>query len=151
MIELQNVTKLYRDVIGVNDITLNLPAGAYGLLGPNGSGKTTLLNLITGQLWPTLGTVRVLGQVPPNSSELFRRIGVCPSPFVLMPSVTGSQWVRYLIELHGFARGEARELAEQALEAVGMKEAMHRPMGGYSHGMQQRVKVAQALAHQPEL
>src|SRR5262245_43487268 len=102
MIELHGVTKLYRDVIGVNDITLDLAAGAYGLLGPNGSGKTTLLNLITGQLWPTLGTVRVLGHAPPNSAELFRRIGVCPSPSVLLPNVTALQWVRYLVELHGF-------------------------------------------------
>jgi ABC-2 type transport system ATP-binding protein len=151
MIELHSVTKLYGLVIGVNDITLSLPAGAYGLLGPNGSGKTTLLNLITGQLWPTLGSVRVLGQTPPNNAELFRRIGVCPSPAVLLPNVSGFQWVQYLVELVGFARGQAREMAEQALESVGMKDAMHRPMGGYSHGMQQRTKIAQALAHQPEL
>jgi ABC-2 type transport system ATP-binding protein len=151
MIELRNVTKLYGVVIGVNDITLDLPGGAYGLLGPNGSGKTTLLNLVTGQLWPTLGTVRVLGQKPPNSAELFRRIGVCPSPAVLLPNVTAAQWVRYLVELHGIGRRQSREMAEQALEVVGLKEAMHRAMGGYSHGMQQRTKLAQALAHEPEL
>ncbi len=79
MIQLQNVTKLYGRVIGVNDITLSLEAGAYGLLGPNGSGKSTLLNLITGQLKPTIGSVKVLGRSPRNNAKLRRRIGYCPA------------------------------------------------------------------------
>ena len=88
MIELQSVTKLYGTVIGVNEITLSLAPGAYGLLGPNGSGKTTLLNLITGQLRPTIGRVTVMGQSPWNRDDLLRQIGLCPAVDVLYPNVT---------------------------------------------------------------
>ena len=151
MIDLQHVTRLYGSVIGVNDMTLSLERGAYGLIGPNGSGKSTLLNLITGQLRPTLGTVRVFGARPFNNVDLFRRIGVCPEHEVLYTNVTGLDWVRYLLELHGFDRRAALARAERALDEVGMATAMRRQMGGYSRGMRQRTKLAQALAHDPEL
>ncbi len=151
MIELQSVTKLYGRVIGVNDITLSLPAGAYGLLGPNGSGKTTLLNLITGQLRPTLGTVRVLGTNPRHSSDLHRRIGYCPGSEGLYANVSGFEWVAYLLQLHGMARIAAEAAAGKALEVVGMTEAQHRPIATYSRGMRQRTKLAQALAHDPDV
>jgi ABC-2 type transport system ATP-binding protein len=151
MIDLQHVTKLYGSVIGVNDITLSLQQRAYGLLGPNGSGKSTLLNLITGQLGPTLGGVRVFGADPRNNAAVFRRIGVCPEQDVLYGNVTGFDWVRYLLELHELGHREAGLRARQALEQVGLGDAMHRYIGGYSQGMRQRTKLAQALAHQPEL
>lgn len=150
MIELQNVTKLYGKVIGVNDFTLKLGPGAYGLLGPNGSGKSTLLNLITGQLRPTLGTVRVLGESPRNNAGLFRRLGYCPGSEGLYASVSGYDWVRYLQQLQGMAAGEAAVAATEALETVGMAQAMHRPIASYSRGMRQRTKLAQALAHRPD-
>ena len=79
LMELENVTKLYGKVIGVNDITLSLPTGAYGLLGPNGSGKSTLLNLLTGQLKPTLGSLKILGQQPRNNARVYRQVGYCPA------------------------------------------------------------------------
>jgi ABC-2 type transport system ATP-binding protein len=151
MIELQSVTKLYGTVIGVNEITLSLAPGAYGLLGPNGSGKTTLLNLITGQLRPTIGRVTVMGQSPWNRDDLLRQIGLCPAVDVLYPNVTAFEWVSYLVELHGIPRVEAAEAAAMALDQVGMSGAMNRPMGTYSLGMRQRTKLAQAFAHQPEL
>jgi ABC-2 type transport system ATP-binding protein len=151
MIHLDHVTKLYGSVIGVNDISVSLEHGAYGLLGPNGSGKSTLLNLITGQLRPTLGTVRVLGRPPMNNRELFRRLGVCPEHDALYPGVTGFEWVSYLMRLHGFGRRDAAARTEKALEMAGMKDAMHRRMGTYSRGMRQRTKLAQSLAHDPEL
>jgi ABC-2 type transport system ATP-binding protein len=151
MIELQNVTKLYGTVIGVNDITLTLEPGAYGLVGPNGSGKTTLLNLITGQLRPTMGRVRVLGESPWKRDRLLRMIGLCPSVDVLYPNITALDWVQYLVELYGFSREEARERAERALRNVGMAPYMARPMGTYSLGMRQRTKLAQAFAHDPSL
>ncbi|MCH7729395.1 MAG: ABC transporter ATP-binding protein [Planctomycetes bacterium] len=151
MIEFQNVTKLYGSVIGVNDITLKLEAGAYGLLGPNGSGKTTLINLIVGQLRPTIGEVKTFGENPWGRSEMLRRVGLCPAVDILYPNVTALDWVRYLVELHGFSRHEATSRAKSALELVGMTYAMHRPLGGYSLGMRQRSKLAQALAHDPEM
>lgn len=151
MIQLQNVTKLYGPVIGVNDFTLSLAPGAYGLLGPNGSGKTTLLNLLTGQLQPTLGTVRVLGENPFNNDRLYRQTGYCPSSEGLYAGVSGFEWVRYLLQLQGLTRAEASAAAEQALAMVGMRDAMHRDVAGYSRGMRQRTKFAQAIAHDPQL
>ncbi len=151
MIELKNVSKLYGNVIGVNDITVELPSGAYGLVGPNGSGKTTFINLLTGQLHPTLGNVRVFGDNPWRRRRILRRIGLCPATDVLYPNVSGFKWVRYLVRLHGFSRAESEQLAVEALGNVSMTEDMHRPMGTYSLGMRQRTKIAQAIAHQPEL
>ena len=150
MIELRNVTKLYGKVIGVNDFTLKLGPGAYGLLGPNGSGKSTLPNLITGQLRPTLGTVLVMGESPCNNAELFRRLGYCPGSEGLYASVSAFDWVRYLQQLQGMTAHEAGNAAEKALELVGMTQAMHRPISSYSRGMRQRTKLAQALAHDPD-
>ena len=150
MIELRNVTKLYGKVIGVNDFTLTLEPGAYGLLGPNGSGKSTLLNLITGQLRPTLGTVRVMGESPRNNARLFRRMGYCPGGEGLYSDVSGYDWVKYLQQLQGMTHLEAEVAAADALELVGMTAAMHRPIASYSRGMRQRTKLAQAIAHNPD-
>jgi ABC-2 type transport system ATP-binding protein len=151
MISLQHVTKLYGPVIGVNDITLSVPCGAYGLIGPNGSGKSTLLNLMTGQLRPTMGAVRVFDATPRNNAAVLRRLGVCPEHDALYPDVTGLDWVRYLLRLYGLGRREARRRAEETLERLGMAHAMRRRMGSYSRGMRQRTKLAQAFAHDPEL
>ncbi|MBX3442478.1 MAG: ABC transporter ATP-binding protein [Planctomyces sp.] len=151
MIELDGVTKLYGTVIGVNDITLTLEPGAHGLLGPNGSGKTTFLNLVTGQLRPTRGDVTVFGDSPWDNADLYRRIGVCPGFEGLYADISGFDWVRYLMQLNGFSPREARRRAEDALEVVGMTRSMHRSMGSYSRGMRQRTKLAQSIAHEPEL
>ena len=151
MIRFENVTKLYKTVIGVNDVSLELAPGAYGLLGPNGSGKTTFINLIVGQLRPTIGTVRLFGENPWRRDHLLRRIGICPAVDVLISNVSALDWVQYLVQLHGFDRAEAARRAEAALELVGMAHAMRRPIGGYSLGMRQRSKLAQAIAHDPDL
>lgn len=151
MIQFEKVTKLYKSVIGVNDISLSLESGAYGLLGPNGSGKTTLINLMLGQLKPTIGVVRTFGENPWDKDDVLRRIGICPAVDVLYPNVTALDWVTYLVQLHGFHRTKARSMAENALQRVGMSHAMNRPMGGYSLGMRQRAKLAQAFAHEPDL
>ncbi|MFO1007670.1 MAG: ABC transporter ATP-binding protein [Planctomycetaceae bacterium] len=150
MIELTNVTKLYGKVIGVNDFTLSLGAGAYGLLGPNGSGKSTLLNLITGQLRPTQGTVRVLGESPCNNASLYRRLGYCPGGEGLYADVSALEWVKYLQQLQGMTAAQADAASKTALELVGMSGAMHRPISTYSRGMRQRTKLAQAIAHDPD-
>jgi len=150
MIELTHVTKLYGKVIGVNDFTLSLGPGAYGLLGPNGSGKSTLLNLITGQLRPTLGTVRVLGESPCNNAQLYRRLGYCPGGEGLYADVSALEWVRYLQQLQGMTAGQADKAAQNSLDLVGMSSAMHRPISSYSRGMRQRTKLAQVIAHDPD-
>ena len=150
LIELNHVTRLYGIVIGVNDITLDLPEGAHGLLGPNGAGKTTLLNLITGQLRPTIGDVRVLGQSPRGNPELFRRIGYLPGTEGMYADVSALEWVTYLTRIQGYSASEATRLAKQALERVRLTEHMHRKISAFSRGMRQRTRLAQAIAHEPD-
>ena len=151
IIELYHVSRFYKTVIGVGDLTLRLPSGAYGLVGPNGSGKTTLINLLTGLLSPSLGRVRVFGQNPARRRSVLGRIGLCPASDILFPNISGLQWVEYLTALHGFPRSEARQRAVASLTAVGMEANMQQPIGSYSLGMRQRTKLAQATAHDPEL
>jgi len=152
VIEFEGVTKFYKTVIGVNDLTFRLGTGAFGLLGPNGSGKTTLLNLILGQLRPTMGSVKVFGVDPWRDESILRRIGYCPASELLLPNVSAREWVTYQTEMVGFSRTAAAELAERALRDVGLPPAAaERPIGGYSLGMRQRTKLAQAIAHRPDL
>ena len=151
LVAFHSVTKLYGKVLGVNDICLTLPPGAYGLLGPNGAGKSTLLNLLTGQLLPTRGDVQVMGENPRNNPQLMRRIGYCPGFEGLYSTTSGIDWVTFLLEMHGVGRTAARDRATKCLAQVGMTQAMVRPISSYSRGMRQRTKLAQALAHDPEL
>lgn len=151
LLELDQVTKLYGTVIGVNDFSMRLEPGAYGLLGPNGAGKSTLLNLLIGQLVPTRGTVRVLGENPRNNMNLLRKIGFCPGFEGLYSSTTGLDWVTLLLRLHGVDSVTAESRAIECLGIVGMSQAMNRPIASYSRGMRQRTKLAQAIAHEPEL
>lgn len=151
MIELEHVTRLYGTVLGVNDMTLQLSPGAWGLLGPNGAGKSTLLNLLIGQLRPTRGSVRVLGQNPRNNAELMRRIGFCPAFEGMYAGVSGLEWTTWLLQLQGFPRRQAQLRAAECLERVGMGAGMRRSISSYSRGMRQRTKLAQAIAHDPEL
>ncbi len=151
MIDLQQVTKLYGSVIGSNDLTNQMSPGAYGLVGPNGAGKTTMINLLTGQLQPTIGTVRVFGVNPWSDRSILRRIGLCPATDVLYPNVSALEWVQYQTRMHGFSHADSRRRAMFSLEQTGMAEKMNRLMGTYSLGMRQRTKIAQAIAHDPEL
>jgi ABC-2 type transport system ATP-binding protein len=151
MIQFESVTKLYGKVLGVNDITLELPSGAYGLLGPNGAGKSTLLNLLTGQLLPTRGTVKIMGMNPRNNPELLKRLGFCPGFEGMYSSIPGVDWVTYLLKMQGYDRKAAARRARECMELVGMQEGMHRPISSYSRGMRQRTKLAQAIAHEPDL
>lgn len=151
MIELTNVSKFYKTVIGINDFTLNLGPGAHGILGPNGSGKTTLINLITGQLKPNLGHIRLFGESPWGNDEVFSRLGLVLSDEVRCHSITALEWVQYLLRFHNYEPADAMRVAIESLERVGLQDAMRRPMGTYSKGMRQRAKLAQAIAHKPEL
>ncbi len=146
----KSLTKLYGVVIGVNDITLDLEPGLIGLHGPNGAGKSTLLKLITGQLKPTEGTLQVLGQRPWGNQELLRHIGYCPEPDSVYDRLTALEFVTALGRLSGLG-STARSRAADALARVGADSYMNRPIGGFSKGMRQRTKIAQALVHDPAL
>jgi len=151
MTSLSHVPKLYGSVLGVNDVTVDLGVGAYGLLGPNGAGKTTFLGLVTGQLRPSIGEVRVFGERPFFNARVLRRIGYCPASDLTERSATPREWVRYLVQLSGFTPAAARRLAEETLEQVGLGEAAGRPLSTLSKGMRQRAKLAGAMAHDPDL
>jgi len=151
MLSLARVTKLYRTVIGVNDVTVELGPGAHGLLGPNGAGKTTLLGLVTGQLRPTMGTVRIFGEQPFGNARVLARIGYCPAGDLLDRNATPRQWVTYLVRLAGHAAAAASRMAEAALERTRVGEAADRPLVTLSKGQRQRAKLAGAIAHDPDL
>ena len=151
IIELDGVSKWYGDVIGLNKLTLHIPAGVTGLLGPNGAGKSTLLQLATGQLRPSQGTVRVLGQSAWDNPGLNRLIGLCPEQDAFYEWMTGHDFVRTCARLSGMGRRDAIAAANRAMDRVGMTENMNRAIRGYSKGMRQRTKLAQALVHSPRV
>ena len=146
-----HLSKWYGQVIGLNDVSVEVGPGITGLLGPNGAGKSTLLKLVTGQLRPSKGGVRVLGEPIWGNPSLFFRLGFCPEQDAFYERMTGMQWVTALVALNGLPESEAAEAARGALETVDLLEAADRKIGGYSKGMRQRVKLAQAIAHDPEL
>src|SRR5262249_49974615 len=151
VITAQQLSKWYGQVIGLNDITLAVPPGITGLLGPNGAGKSTFMKLVTGQLKPSKGRITVLGEAIWNNPPLYLRIGFCPEQDAFYERMTGLEWVTALVSLNGVAESAAREMSGRALEMVGLSDAADKKIGAYSKGMRQRVKLAQALAHDPEL
>jgi len=150
-IELVRVSRWYGSVIALNDVTVSIPPGVTGLLGPNGAGKSTFLKLASGQLRPSQGEVRVLGRPAWGSPEIFHRLGLCPETDGFWERQTGMEFVASLLRLSGFDDEESRKRAEAALAEVDLLSARDRRIGGYSKGMRQRVKLAQALAHDPEV
>src|SRR5262245_8269145 len=149
VIEFRDVSKWYGHVIGLNNLSLRLPAGVTGLLGPNGSGKSTLLQLATGQLRPSQGDVRVLGHRPWNHPALNRLIGLCPEQDAFFEWMTGREFLTSCALLAGLGRRGARDAAARALDLVRMTEHAGRAIRGYSKGMRQRIKLAQSLVHDP--
>ncbi len=150
-IELVRASRWYGPVIALNDVTTTIAPGVTGLLGPNGAGKSTFLKLVAGQLAPCQGEVRLLGAPAWGSPELFHRVGVCPETDAFWEGLTGWQFVTSLMRLTGFDESECRRRAEAALVQVDLMAAKDRKVAGYSKGMRQRVKLAQALAHDPEV
>jgi ABC-2 type transport system ATP-binding protein len=151
VIETRNLSKWYGNVLGLNDVSLEIEAGITGLLGPNGAGKSTFMKLITGQLKPNLGTATVHGRVVWNSPGLFGRIGFCPEHDAFYEDVTGWEFLTGLLLFYGFSRKESEERAEKALEIVELVRDKDRKIRSYSRGMRQRAKFAQAIAHDPEI
>ncbi len=151
VIDFRAVSKWYGNVIGLNNLTLRIPTGVTGLLGPNGAGKSTLLQLATGQLRTSQGEVRVLGQPVWNNPALNRCVGLCPEQDAFYEWMTGWDFIYTCARLSGLSRSDARVAALWALELVKMTEHMGRAIRGYSKGMRQRTKVAQALVHDPQV
>jgi ABC-2 type transport system ATP-binding protein len=145
------VSKWYGQVIGLNDVTVSVPAGITGLLGPNGAGKSTFMKLMTGQLRPSKGDVRVFGEPIWRNPALFFDIGFLPDQDAFYERMTGLEWVAALVRLNGFSDTEAIDAARRALGTVDLLDAADKKIGAYSKGMRQRVKLAQALVHDPRL
>jgi ABC-2 type transport system ATP-binding protein len=146
----ERVSKWYGPVIGVNQVTLELRAGITGLVGANGAGKSTLMRLAAGQLRPHLGRVSVLGH-DARSTHARLLVGYCPEVDSFYEEMSGRQFVWTMARLCGFTRREARVRTEKVLLEVGMADRCERRLGGYSKGMRQRIKLAQALLHDPPL
>ncbi|MCC7138822.1 MAG: ABC transporter ATP-binding protein [Planctomycetes bacterium] len=150
-VRLEGVTKSYGDVLAVNDVTATFGPGVTGLLGPNGAGKSTLIKLVTGMLSPSIGRVLLCDEPPTSSPHVMARVGLVPEQDPIYPGVSAFEVTSYLLRLHGLDRGDAASRARAALERVGLAAAMDRPVQGYSKGMRQRAKLAQALAHDPDV
>lgn len=151
IVQTQNLSKWYGEVMGVNDVTLSIHPGITGLLGPNGAGKTSLLKLMTGQLKPNMGIITVLNQPVWNNYLLTKQVGYCPDIELAYQFMTGYEFISFFATLSGYAESMVRDRTFNVLETVDMLEAKDKPIGSYSKGMRQRIKLAQALVHEPEL
>ena len=148
-IDLRGVSFWYGNVVAVNDITLTIGPGVTGLLGPNGAGKTTILHMIAGYLLPSRGTITVAGRSTWRNPDMFRQVGVVPERDSVYAFLTGAEFVTATAKLH--ALPDADTAACRAIGLLEMTEAQHRKISTYSKGMRQRIKVAAALVHDPEV
>ncbi|MEC7100786.1 MAG: ABC transporter ATP-binding protein [Candidatus Thermoplasmatota archaeon] len=148
---LESVSKWYGEVIGINDVSLAIDGGVTGVLGPNGAGKSTLFKLLLGRLRPSQGSVRLFGTDPWESTSPFRRVGYVSETEPLYEWMTALDFLTTMARLHGMTRDEAKERAEHVLDFVGLTDVRHKEVGKYSKGMRQRVKIAHALVHDPDL
>jgi ABC-2 type transport system ATP-binding protein len=145
------VSKFYGEVLGVNRVTLNIPPGITSLVGPNGAGKTTLMNLMTGLIFPDHGSILMRGISPRDPEALMRITGYATQYDTAPRWATGFTFITTGLLLFGYGRTEAEEKAWKALERLSLTEAANRKVAGYSKGMRQRVRLAQAIAHDPDL
>ncbi|MEC7700777.1 MAG: ABC transporter ATP-binding protein [Candidatus Thermoplasmatota archaeon] len=148
---IDQASKWYGQVIGINDVSLAIDGGVTGILGPNGAGKSTLFKLLMGRLKPSQGSVRLFGVDPWSNTAPYRRVGYVSESERLYDWMTGLDFVTTLARLHGMTREEATERSAHVLDFVGLADVMHKELGKYSKGMRQRVKIAHALVHDPDL
>lgn len=151
LVVLDDISRFYGEVLGVNRVTLTIPSGITSLVGPNGSGKTTLMNIITGLVRPTRGSVRILGVTPAEPEKLFRLVGYSTQFDSFPKGLTGFQFIYSFLRLFGYDHAECEKLAWKSIERVNLVEPAKRKVAGYSKGMRQRIKLAQALAHDPRV
>ncbi|HLW84567.1 MAG TPA: ABC transporter ATP-binding protein [Candidatus Sulfotelmatobacter sp.] len=147
----EDVSKFYGEILGVNRVHLSIPPGVTSLVGPNGSGKTTLMNLMTGLVRPTRGRVHILGLDPGEPEELFKILGYSTQFDSFPKGLTGFQFVYSYLRLAGRDSQTAEQMAWRAVERVNLTEAASRNVAGYSKGMRQRIRLAQALCHNPRV
>lgn len=147
---LDHVSRWYGQVIGVNDITCEIGPGVTAMLGMNGAGKSTLMRLLTGQMQPTTGELTVFGVNPFGRPEVYKEIGYCPEFDNFYERQTGREFVTHMARLQGMSAAQAKERTQQTLERVGMADRADRPIAGYSKGMRQRIKLGQAIVHDPK-
>jgi ABC-2 type transport system ATP-binding protein len=152
IIRFENVSKFYGEVLGVNRITLTMSPGITTLVGPNGSGKTTMMNLMTGLVQPSRGSISVLGLDPSNATQFFCNVGYCAQFDSFPRGLTGFQFVFDSLMLFGMSEEDAHGLTVESLERVQLDAAAaHRKIAGYSKGMRQKIRLAQAVAHHPRV
>ena len=150
-VEFDEVSKFYGEVLGVNHVSLSIPPGITSLVGPNGAGKTTLMNLMTGLIHPDDGSIRMRGLSPRDPENLMRITGYATQYDASPRWATGFNFISTSLLLFGYSRAEAEEKAWKALQQLRLTEAAHRKMAAYSKGMRQRIRLAQAIAHEPEI
>jgi ABC-2 type transport system ATP-binding protein len=153
MVATQSLTMIYGGRVKALDaLTVGVQPGVIGLVGANGAGKSTLIKLLLGLLTPTSGTIRVFGLDPVVDGGAIRaRVGYMPESEALPPDLIASEFVTHMGRMSGLPKAVARERASETLRHVGLYEERYRQIGGYSTGMKQRVKLAQALVHDPDL
>jgi ABC-2 type transport system ATP-binding protein len=150
-VDFDEVSKFYGEVLGVNHVSLTIPPGITSLVGPNGAGKTTLMNLMTGLIHPDDGSIQMRGISPRDPEHLMRITGYATQYDAAPRWATGFTFITAGLRLFGFSRVEAEEKAWKSLQQLGLTEAANRKMAGYSKGMRQRVRLAQAIAHEPDI
>jgi ABC-2 type transport system ATP-binding protein len=147
----EDVSKFYGEILGVNRVNLSIPPGITSLVGPNGSGKTTLMNLMTGLVRPTRGRVEVLGYKTDDPENLFKILGYSTQFDAFPKGLTGFQFIYSYLRLAGRDDQSAEQLAWRVIERVNLVDAAKRNIAGYSKGMRQRIRLAQAIAHDPKV
>ena len=146
-IRIDHVSRWYRNVVAVNDVSMTIGPGVTGLLGPNGAGKTTLIAMMSGFLAPSTGTVTLDGEPLWRNEEVYRKLGLVPEREALFDYLTGRQFVVAMAELHGIA--DAGAAAQRAIAQIELTDAQDRTIATYSKGMRQRIKMASSLVHDP--
>lgn len=152
IIEANELSCFYSLVLGLNNVSFEVQSGITGLVGPNGAGKSTLIKLVTGQLAPSSGSIAVMGQSPRNNPTLLSRIGYCPEREQVNGELKPVDWLRSLASISGIDWKDTKRVAEKSLDRARLdKKHWSKPVGTYSKGMKQRVKLAQAIMHDPDL
>src|SRR5438552_6763886 len=142
----ENVSRFYGQVLGVNRINLSIPPGITSLVGPNGSGKTTLMNMMTGLVRPSEGSIEVLGIKPAEPRKLFHILGYATQFDSFPRGVTGFQFIYSFLRLFGYPAEQCKAMTSKVIDRIGLHDAAQRKVAGYSKGMRQRIKLAQAIA-----